>query len=104
MSRKRSQHFESWRIFRIVGEFVDGIDELHWLGPAVTIFGSSRIQPDSPYYGIARDVAARLVGEGFSIITGAGPGIMEAGNRGAFEAKGNSIGLHIDLPHEQDCN
>ena len=95
---------EPWRIFRIMSEFVEGVDELAKLGASVCIFGSARLTPDSKYYPMAQGVARALVHQGFSVITGAGPGMMEAANKGALEAGGNSIGLNIDLPHEQKPN
>lgn len=95
---------ESWRIFRIMAEFVDGIETLSSLEPAVTIFGSSRSKPEDKYYSMAEELARKLVHEGFSIITGGGPGIMEAANKGAFEAGGKSAGLNIVLPFEQHLN
>ena len=95
---------EPWRIFRIIAEFVEGIDALSEVGNAVTIFGSARVQPNNPYYKKAEYLAHRLAEEGFSIITGGGPGIMEAGNRGAAEAGGKSVGMNIHLPFEQKPN
>jgi uncharacterized protein (TIGR00730 family) len=95
---------ESWRLFRILAEFVDGFEVLSEVTPAVTIFGSARTKPDDTYYRFAEQLASRLVGEGFSIITGGGPGIMEAANKGAHDAGGKSIGLNIELPHEQTPN
>lgn len=95
---------ESWRVFRIMGEFVEGFEELAHLGPSVTIFGSARTAPDEPHYQACVETA-RLLGEaGFSIITGGGPGMMEAANRGAREAGVRSVGLNIELPFEQDVN
>lgn len=95
---------ESWRVFRIMGEFVEGFDELARLGPAVSIFGSARTPPDDPMYGQCVETA-RLLGEaGFSIITGGGPGMMQAANQGAHEAGALSVGLNIELPFEQDLN
>lgn len=95
---------ESWRVFRIMGEFVEGFEELSHLGPAVTIFGSARTKPDHLYYQRCVETA-RLLGEaGFAIITGGGPGMMEAANRGAREAGTCSVGLNIELPFEQDVN
>ena len=95
---------DSWRVLRIQSEFVQGFDALGDLGPAVTIFGSARTKPDDPQY-LATVETARLIGEaGFSIITGGGPGIMEAGNKGAMEAKVQSVGLNIELPFEQHVN
>jgi len=95
---------ESWRIFRIMAEFVDAIDTLSRINRAVTIFGSARVKPGHPYYDKAQYLARRLVEEGFSVITGGGPGIMEAGNRGAAEAGGTSVGMNIQLPYEQKPN
>jgi hypothetical protein len=95
---------ESWRVFRIMGEFVEGFDELTRLGPAVTIFGSARTPPDDPMYGKCVETARLLGGAGFSIITGGGPGIMQAANQGAHEAGVPSVGLNIELPFEQDLN
>jgi len=95
---------EPWRIFRIMSEFVDGLEELSKLGASVSVFGSARLTEDSKYYRMAHDVARALVLQGFSVITGAGPGLMEAANRGAKDAHGNSIGLNIDLPMEQKPN
>ena len=95
---------DTWRVFRIMAEFVDGFETLSRCGPAVSIFGSARLDETSPYYQAARKIATRLSEEGFAVITGAGPGIMEAANRGASEANGQSIGLNIELPHEQDPN
>ncbi|MGD2120897.1 MAG: TIGR00730 family Rossman fold protein [Gemmatimonadota bacterium] len=95
---------EAWRVFRIMGEFVEGFDELTRLGPAVSIFGSARTLPGDPSYKECKETA-RLLGEaGFSIITGGGPGMMEAANAGAREAGAPSVGLNIELPFEQDLN
>ncbi|MFH0946019.1 MAG: TIGR00730 family Rossman fold protein [Planctomycetota bacterium] len=95
---------ESWRVFRIMAEFVEALELLGDINPGVSIFGSARTKESSPYYKMARELAARLSKAGFSIITGGGPGIMEAANRGAKEAGGNSIGLNIRLPMEQAPN
>jgi len=95
---------ESWRIFRIMAEFVDGIEALSKLPYAVTIFGSARAKPGDEYYEMARKLASRLVKEGYAVITGGGPGIMEASNKGALEAGGPSAGLNIELPFEQKPN
>jgi len=96
---------DSWRMFRIMAEFVEGFDTLSTLrNPAVTIYGSARVPEVHPDYEKARDIARRLAEYGYGIITGGGPGIMEAANRGASEAGGLSIGLNIDLPHEQESN
>jgi len=95
---------DAWRALRIMGEFVEGFDTLARLGPAVSIFGSARTKPDDPMYQQARELAAKLSGEGFTVITGGGPGIMEAANRGAKEADGVSVGLAIELPREKGPN
>ncbi|NPA52442.1 MAG: TIGR00730 family Rossman fold protein [Aquificae bacterium] len=95
---------EAWRLFRIIGDFVDGFDVMPQYVPAVTIFGSARVKEGDKYYEDARKLAYKLAKKGFSIVTGGGPGIMEAGNRGAYEAGGNSIGLNIDIPLEQIAN
>ncbi|HET7521102.1 MAG TPA: TIGR00730 family Rossman fold protein [Candidatus Limnocylindria bacterium] len=95
---------DTWRTLRIMGEFVEGFDALAEVGPAVTIFGSARVGRRNRYYGAARRVAAALAKEGFAIITGGGPGIMEAANRGAQEGGGLSIGCNIELPFEQGLN
>src|SRR5918912_984375 len=97
-------HTDTWRVFRIMGEFVEGFDELATVTRGVSIFGSARIKPDSPHYAAAQETAAQLVRAGFAVITGGGPGIMEAANRGAFEAQGVSIGCNIELPMEQKPN
>lgn len=95
---------ESWRVFRIMAEFVEAIEELSRLKNAVTIFGSARVTPDDPYYKKAEKLAHRLAERGFSVITGGGPGIMEAANKGAAEAGGKSVGMNIRLPYEQKPN
>ena len=95
---------ESWRLFKIMSEIVDGFEELGDVGPAVSIFGSSRIPPEDPLYRETERLAGLLVEAGFAVITGGGPGLMEAANRGAAEAKGTSVGLHIHLPLEQKPN
>lgn len=95
---------DPWRMFRIMAEFVDGFDTLSRIAPAVSIFGSARTQPSDPFYGKAEQFARELVGMGFAVITGGGPGIMEAANKGAKEAGGISVGLNIFLPHEQLAN
>lgn len=94
----------SWRIFKIMSEFVEGFETLNNVGPCVSIFGSARTHPDHPHYQMAVAVAEGLVKAGYGIITGGGPGAMEAGNRGAKNAKGKSVGLGITLPHEQRVN
>jgi uncharacterized protein (TIGR00730 family) len=95
---------ESWRIFRIISEFVDGIERLQEIYPAVSVFGSASITESSPVYELGRKVGRLLAESGFSVVTGGGPGAMEAVNRGAFEAKGKSVGLCIQLPREQAAN
>ncbi len=95
---------ESWRLFKIMGEFVEGIDALHGIGPAVTIFGSARTNPDHPYYKKAEEIAFLLAKAGYAIITGGGGGIMEAANKGASRGKGTSVGLNINIPFEQIPN
>lgn len=97
-------HTDPWRVFRIMGEFVEGFDTLANLGPAVSVFGSARIPPDDPMYGAAAETGRRLAELGFAVITGGGPGIMEAANRGAAEAGGASVGCNIELPFEQGMN
>ena len=97
-------HTDPWRVFRIMGEFVEGFDELATLTRGIAIFGSARTPPDDPDYKAAQETAALLAKEGFAVITGGGPGIMEAANRGAFEAGGLSIGCNIELPFEQKAN
>lgn len=95
---------DSWMVFKIMAEFVDGYEKLAKIGPCVSIFGSARMKPENKYYEMAVDIAEKITKLGFGIITGGGPGIMEAGNKGAFNAKGKSIGLNIDLPFEQHFN
>ncbi|GHN00262.1 cytokinin riboside 5'-monophosphate phosphoribohydrolase [Cytophagales bacterium WSM2-2] len=95
---------DSWVIFKVMSEFVEGFEKMAKIGPCVTIFGSARVKPNNPYYKIAEDIAERLVQQGYGVITGGGPGIMEAGNKGAHKAGGKSVGLNIYLPHEQKGN
>ena len=97
-------HTDPWRVFRIMGEFVEGFDELAALNRGISIFGSARSQPDDPDYKAAEETAALLAAEGYAVITGGGPGVMEAANRGAFEAGGISVGCNIELPFEQRPN
>ena len=97
-------HTDPWRVFRIMGEFVEGFDELATLSRGIAVFGSARTRPDDPEYKAAQETAALLATQGFAVITGGGPGIMEAANRGAFEAGGLSIGCNIELPFEQKAN
>ncbi|HQR79051.1 MAG TPA: TIGR00730 family Rossman fold protein [Actinomycetota bacterium] len=98
------EHTDPWRILRIQAEFVEGFGAMANIGPAISVFGSARTSRDHPEYGAAREVGARLAGAGYAVITGGGPGIMEAANRGAFEAGGTSIGLGIELPSEERLN
>lgn len=95
---------DAWRVFRIISEFVDGFETMTNIGPSVSIFGSARLQPASPYYNMAIDVAQHISQRGFAVITGGGPGLMEAANRGAQAANGRSCGLAIDLPFEVEPN
>lgn len=96
---------DSWRMFRIMAEFVEGFEVMSAVkSPAITIYGSARTPKDSPYYQLTEKIASRLASYGYSIITGGGPGIMEAANKGASEAGGLSIGMNISLPHEQEPN
>ena len=95
---------DTWRIFRIMAEFVEGFEEMSTVGPAISIFGSARTKPNHPDYKAAEKTAALLARHRLAVITGGGPGIMEAGNKGAFENGGQSIGLNITLPHEQLAN
>ena len=95
---------ESWRIFGIMAEFVEATERLTAIRPAVSIFGSARTPPGSPYYELTEQIARRLSDSGFSVISGGGPGIMEAANKGAFHGKSPSVGLNIQLPHEQHGN
>ena len=97
-------HTDPWRVMRITSEFVDGFDTLASLPPAVTMFGSARVREDDPMYAAAREMAHRLVDNDFAVITGGGPGIMEAGNRGAVDGGGVSVGCNIELPFEQGMN
>jgi uncharacterized protein (TIGR00730 family) len=97
-------HTDTWRVFRIMGEFVEGFDELASVTRGVAIFGSARTPAADPFYAAAQETAALLAEAGFAVITGGGPGIMEASNRGAFEASGVSIGCNIELPFEQKPN
>lgn len=95
---------DSWAIFKIMGEFVNGYEKLSKIGPCVSIFGSARTKPDHKYYKLAESVAKSIVEAGYGVITGGGPGIMEAGNKGAHLGEGTSVGLNIDLPFEQHDN
>ena len=95
---------DTWRLFRILAEFVDGFETLSQIYPAVSIFGSARVKPGDPIYEKAVEIARLLVRNGFNVMSGGGPGVMEAANKGAAEAGGKSIGLNIQLPHEQKPN
>jgi len=95
---------ESWKIFQIMAEFVSGFERLSQIQPSVSIFGSARIPPDHPYYALTEQIARKLSDAGFSVVSGGGPGLMEAANKGAFHGKSPSVGLNIQLPHEQLAN
>jgi uncharacterized protein (TIGR00730 family) len=101
-TRKLSQ--QSWKVFQIMAEFVEGYEQLAEIHPSVSIFGSARFAPDHPQSKLAEEIALKLSNAGFSVVSGGGPGIMEAANRGAYAGKSPSIGLNIDLPHEQQPN
>lgn len=94
----------SWVIFKVMAEFVEGFEKMERIGPCVSLFGSARTKPGSTLYRMAEDIAYKLVQHGYGVITGGGPGVMEAGNRGAKSAGGKSVGLNIELPHEQSSN
>jgi uncharacterized protein (TIGR00730 family) len=104
MDWKQRSGKSPWTVFKIMSEFVDGFEKMAEIGPCVSIFGSARTKPGSQYYELASEIAAKLTELGFGIITGGGPGIMEAGNKGAHDSKGTSVGLNIDLPFEQNHN
>jgi len=104
LAGRHSRLQEFVRLLRISFEFLRGFRALHWIGPAITVFGSARFQEDHPYYTLARRVSAAIAREGFTIMTGGGPGIMEAANRGARDVGGPSVGCNIILPHEQNPN
>src|ERR1035437_9754829 len=95
---------DSWRIFKIISEFVEGFEKMAKIGPCVSIFGSARTKQENKYYQLAEDIAYRLTRQGYGVITGGGPGIMEAGNKGAKRGGGKSVGLNIELPFEQYSN
>ncbi len=101
---RESKYSDSWSVFKIMSEFVEGFETMRRLGPCVSIFGSARTKPDNPYYKMAVEIAKLLAEAGFGVITGGGPGIMEAGNKGAKENNGTSVGLNINLPFEQTHN
>jgi len=113
MTMRKEQHHkgwneiktnDSWAIFKIMGEFVNGFEKMSQIGPCVSIFGSARTKEGAEYYELAVEVAKKLAENGYGVITGGGPGIMEAGNKGAHLASGTSVGLNIDLPFEQHDN
>ena len=95
---------DSWALFKIMGEFVYGFENMSKIGPCVSLFGSARLKPGSKYYELATNVAHKVVDQGYGIISGGGPGVMEAANKGAYEGDGTSVGLNIDLPFEQNDN
>lgn len=101
---KESSGHSSWQIFKIMAEFVEGFEALSKIGPCISIFGSARTQPNTLYYDLSIEIARRLSEEGFGVITGGGPGIMEAANKGVTQTQGKSVGLNIDLPFEQRPN
>jgi uncharacterized protein (TIGR00730 family) len=98
------QAMDSWRVFKIIAEFVEGFEKLSRIGPCVSIFGSARTPRDNKYYKLAEEIAYNLTVKGYGVITGGGPGIMEAGNKGAMKGRGKSVGINIDLPFEQRAN
>ena len=95
---------DTWQIFKIMSEFVEGFEKMGKIGPCVSIFGSARTQPNNPYYKLAEEIAYQLTQNGYGVITGGGPGIMEAANKGAMKGDGKSVGLNIKLPFEQSAN
>jgi uncharacterized protein (TIGR00730 family) len=95
---------EAWRVFGIMSEFVEATEHLKMIRPAVSIFGSARVAPEHPYYRLTEEIARKLSDAGFAVISGGGPGIMEAANKGAFYGRSPSVGLNIELPHEQAAN
>ncbi len=104
VNRTQSSAREAWRMFEIIAEFVTATERLQAIHPAVTVFGSARVQPGEPAYMLAEDIARRLSDAGFAVISGGGPGIMEAANKGAYAGSSPSVGLNIRLPHEQHAN
>ena len=103
-NRNEIQAEDSWKIFKILSEFVEGFEKLARIGPCVSLFGSARTSPDNPYFKLAEEIAYKLTQRGYGVITGGGPGIMEAANMGAKRGKGKSVGINIDLPFEQEAN
>ena len=104
VKRSQASAREAWRMFEIIAEFVTATERLQTIQPAVSIFGSARMTPENAYYRVAEDIARRLSEAGFAVISGGGPGIMEAVNKGAYEGSSPSVGLNIELPHEQSAN
>ncbi len=102
--RLQSSQEDLWRVFRIMAEFVEGFEKMGTIKPSVAVFGSARTSPDNKYYKLTEEVSKEIVKKGYGIITGGGPGIMEAANKGAREAGGSSAGVNIELPHEQSSN
>jgi len=100
----KEKEWDSWRVFKILSEFVEGFEKLARIGPCVSIFGSARTTPDNPYFKLAEEIAYNLTQRGYGVITGGGPGIMEAANMGAKRGNGKSVGINIDLPFEQEAN
>lgn len=94
----------SWQVFKVMSEMVEGFEKLNKIGPCISIFGSARVKPESEHYQLTVEIASKLSKEGFGVISGGGPGVMEAANKGAKQAGGKSVGLNIDLPFEQDSN
>lgn len=103
-ARDKALTRDSWKIFQIMAEFVDGFQQLADLSPSVSIFGSARFKPDNPYYEASEQISRLLSDSGFAVVSGGGPGVMEASNKGAFAGKSASVGLNIKLPHEQSGN
>ncbi|MDP5168843.1 MAG: TIGR00730 family Rossman fold protein [Bacteroidia bacterium] len=101
---KKASSQNSWLVFKIMAEFVEGFEKMQEIGPCVSIFGSARTKPGTKYYELASEIASKLAMTGFGVITGGGPGVMEAGNKGAKEAGGASVGINIELPFEQHIN
>jgi len=103
-ARDRILNRDSWKVFQIMAEFVEGFQQLVDISPSVSIFGSARFKPDHPYYKVSEDLSRLLSDSGFAVVSGGGPGVMEAANKGAFAGKSASVGLNIKLPHEQSGN
>ncbi len=103
-ARNQALTRDSWKIFQIMSEFVEGFQQLADISPSVSIFGSARFKPDHPYYQVSEEISRLLSDSGFAVVSGGGPGVMEAANKGAFAGKSASVGLNIKLPHEQSGN